>query len=183
MEVTQTLLRISGIIASSCTATIRDNVYRSRQEYKYHTLRHRRAITVQCFFRRFLQVRRRLRRLQEMKFLRYRIKCATRIQSAYRGLVGRKKVVRVRNERANQDLRAAKRRAVQEVKATVIQCCFHCMVARVRVAALREARRQRIERDQLENLSASLIARIARGFMGRCNAYWRREELLHSKLR
>ena len=153
------------------------------QEYKHHTLRHRKAIVIQCLFRRFLQVRRRLRRLQAEKFRRYKIRCATNIQRSYRGMVGRRRVKDARDEKANRDLRQAKRRALMEVKATMIQCCFHGRVARDRVAYLREQRRLRLERLALEQRSSCLLQRIARGYIGRCRAYWRRQELLHAKLR
>jgi hypothetical protein len=128
-------------------------------------------------------MRQRINRIKAKRFAEYRLRCAIKIQKTYRGLVGKKRVKQLRIEKANRDLRAAKKRAVQEVKATQIQCFYHCFVARQRVAALREARRLRLEREALETRMCRLIQRVARGFVGRRRAYWRREELRLAKLR
>ncbi len=88
---------------------------------------------IQCFFRSFLQFRRRLRRLKEKKFLAYKNKCAVNIQKIYRAFCGKGRVKLARIDKANRDLKKAKRMALMEVKATLIQCAFHCRMARKRV--------------------------------------------------
>jgi hypothetical protein len=153
------------------------------KDYQYHTMRHRKAIVVQCMFRRFVQVCRRARKLKERKFVVYKRKCATYIQRVYRGMVGRKKVKIARNNKANNDLRLAKKKAVQEIKAMKIQCCFHGRMARNRVSELREVRRQKIAKVELELRSTQCMQRLARGFVGRRRAHWRREELRDAKMR
>jgi hypothetical protein len=103
--------------------------------------------------------------------------CALKIQKLYWGMLGRRSVVRVRDEIATGKLRGVQRRALEEQRATIIQKNFRAWCSRNIVIRMEEKRRRILEKKAVEERATRIIQRIARGRAGRKKALRRRADI------
>lgn len=115
--------------------------------------------------------------VQRRKYEAYCNTLALLIQRLFRGYQARKYTIHQRAVRANEQLKASRVQAIKEVKAIEIQRLFRGVQAREYAKSLDLARYLRQQQAKRVQFATRLIARIVRGFVGRCKAIHRREEL------
>ena len=125
------------------------------------------AILIQSTVRGYWQRVIRTAKLKALAFKELKIKCAILIQKTYWGMLGRRRVIKRRDEIATAKLEAVRRQALREQSANVIQRNYRAYLAvhfAVRQYKLREIREARIA---LEERMIRLIQRICYGKLGR----------------
>jgi hypothetical protein len=135
------------------------------------------VIKIQCKFRQYKAYQYRMKILKERRYLAYCNRLARLIQRLYRGWKGRKDASLKRIEQANERLRQAKIQAIKEVAAIKIQRVYRGYCGRNIAIDLFYGKQARLRRRALEDRKRRIIQRIVRGFLGRCRAEHRREEI------
>jgi hypothetical protein len=159
-------------------AVIRGRIQRKKYSFiKYQMFRIENIIKIQSKYRSYCAYQVRIRYLKERNYRLYCNRLANIIQKLFRGMKGRKKVKKVRANKANIKLEEARKRAINEINSIKIQRIFRGYCGRM------SAYRKYYEREQyrigkaLEERKARFIQRIVYGFLGRRKAYHRRMEI------
>ena len=135
------------------------------------------AILIQTTIRGYWQRVIKTAKLKALAYKELKTKCAILIQKTYWGMLGRRRVIKRRDEIATAKLEAVRRQALREHSANIIQRNYRAYIAvnfAVRQYKLREIREARIA---LEERMIRLIQRICYGKLGRNKMKRRREYL------
>lgn len=141
------------------------------------------AIKIQCKWRKFAATRIRMRALQKKRYAAYVQRLASLIQKMFRGMQGRRRMAARRVEMANLEVLAARRRALQEVRASLIQRVYRGHVARCIVYERSLQKDAEDTHRMLCEKSARLLQRVAFGMLGRKRMRQRRVEVALAKER
>lgn len=144
--------------------------YQQRRRYRRKLddfYKNRMATRIQCYYRKFVHTVRIERRLKAKRWLHFQIKLSRLIQRIYRGMIGRRRARRKRDDLANLSLKEARLQAKRELKAGVIQRHYRGRLGRMKACDLRL--KQQLERARLahEDNLCRLIQRVLRGMIGR----------------
>ena len=159
-------------------AKVRGSQQRSRFRRILGTVsRHKAALKIQSFYRKFKCEVIKTKRLQAERWLSCERRTALLAQRIYRGFVGRKDARSKRDQKANSLLIEAKLQARKELQATVIAKYVRAHLARKKTSELlAERERQRIVIMDRE-AKCRTLQRITRGYFGRNEANRNRNQL------
>ena len=150
---------------------------------KHHLMLVRRAVKIQCCFRRYKALHVRLKKVKAKALAAFMEVGATRIQKRWRGIAGRRKVIDVRNAKLNIRFHRARQIMKEEKAAIIVQRTITAFLGRIEATKRIHQRNERRKRLALEERMMRTVQRLARGHMGRNRARVRRKELETAHMR
>ncbi len=165
-------------------ARIRGMIQRNKySSVKRHIMLVKRAVVIQRNWRKFVAVQKRLRLVKLRAFSAYKQAMAIRIQKRRRGMLGRRRVIDMRNAKMNAKFHKARRIMAEEKAAIVVQRTILAFLGRVEATKRIDRRNEFRRRKALEERMMRTVQRLCRGRIGRNRANKRRKEIEHAHLR
>lgn len=136
-------------------------------------------IRVQSWYRKYIQIQKRLKQMKFLAFQSYKTLLAERIQRVFRGMKGRRIVRQLRLDAMNLRLLETKRRMRNELSALCIQRYVRGYWGRLEGSRRLLAYQLYCEEQHRRERLARLTQRLWRGLLGRRRAENRRQEILY----